>query len=104
MRRLFVIATIILFVFIATAAYTDETTFSQLERKYIEQYGEPSAKIRLYSEELNFDYRSYRWDDIGIMVVFVRYIKLSGHNQWFVYAILGRCPDCGKYHIKLPMV
>lgn len=104
MKKLFVFILIVIFVFLAIATFADDPGFLQLERKYIEQYGEPTFKIILYSKELNFDYRVYRWDNIGIQVTFARDINQSGHNQWFVLVILGKCPKCGKYHIKIPMV
>lgn len=104
MKKLFVFILIVMFVFLAIGALADDPGFLQLERKYIEMYGEPTAVIRLYSKELKFDYRFYQWDGIGIQVTFVKDIKQSENNQWIVLNVLGKCPKCGEYHIKLPMI
>lgn len=102
MKKLIIIAVIlVMFLVLGCLQAFAETSpnYLQLERKYTEQYGKPTVKIRWYSKELGFDYRVYRWEDIE--VVFANDIKQSGHDQWFVYSVLGKCLKCGEYHVEI---
>ena len=85
----------------------DYTTFREAIAPYIEMYGQPTVSDRYLDKELKVNCEMRQWDTIGVQIIFMKVSpggKLKTTNGWFVYGIFRKCPNCGRYHIPLPII